>query len=490
MQAMRMHLQAKKQELSKAMAEQLQAAGDGVRDRARRKVDAVRRKCQVELKTLRAKAIEESEAREKEDTKLRDKLLKAEEALRHAAAQEREELKTMREAGEAELARIAAQFEEDTARQLQKLEASHCQQEEMLVMREEHSSQAQGNATAQAWKQRLADAELAAAEARAQLCEASQVQEKLWLQSSQRVEELLDESSKLEEETPILSKEVTGGSKRTEDVFHHEVRIITGKQPLDWTCADSPTGQKGLSPSPATSLVSDGGQSHTANVTTTLPLVYAAALEGIETHGWGAVYPPDDPPAWTILHWAAMEGRLDVCRRLVAAGANPLCEDERGWTPIFCAEQAGENEVLELLCACTEKADQLLKEKQGLPPIPPVIAASVEAVENYGWQAMHGGQNDWTALHWAAAEGRQVLCARLLRDNADPAQADDTGKSALDYARESGHQSTWLLLWQVHQEQMSKGKSSTKELAPTSWPKLPTQSYASYPQSLLLPSKP
>ena len=83
-------------------------------------------------------------------------------------------------------------------------------------------------------------------------------------------------------------------------------------------------------------------------------------------------------------------------------------QDERGWTPIFCAEQAGENEargmicilfrratfdtsrhdtqipvrfhlhvnrpkslcslslrlkVLELLCACTEKADQLLKAK-------------------------------------------------------------------------------------------------------------------------------
>ena len=35
---------------------------------------------------------------------------------------------------------------------------------------------------------------------------------------------------------------------------------------------------------------------------------------------------------------------------------------------------------------------------------------------------MHGGRNDWTALHWAAAEGRQVLCARLLRENADPTQ--------------------------------------------------------------------
>jgi len=35
---------------------------------------------------------------------------------------------------------------------------------------------------------------------------------------------------------------------------------------------------------------------------------------------------------------------------------------------------------------------------------------------------MHGGRNDWTALHWAAAEGRHVLCARLLKENADPTQ--------------------------------------------------------------------
>ncbi|OLP74024.1 hypothetical protein AK812_SmicGene46561 [Symbiodinium microadriaticum] len=64
-----------------------------------------------------------------------------------------------------------------------------------------------------------------------------------------------------------------------------------------------------------------------------MPLVYAAALEGIETHGWSAVYPLDDPPAWTILHWAAMEGRLEICRRLLAAGANPFCEYVRTWEP-------------------------------------------------------------------------------------------------------------------------------------------------------------
>ncbi|CAK9042437.1 unnamed protein product, partial [Durusdinium trenchii] len=56
--------------------------------------------------------------------------------------------------------------------------------------------------------------------------------------------------------------------------------------------------------------------------------------------------------------------------------------------------------------------------------------------------AMHGGQNDWTALHWAAAEGRQVLCARLLRDNADPAQADDTGTPGANVQGQVLHEGT------------------------------------------------
>ena len=44
---------------------------------------------------------------------------------------------------------------------------------------------------------------------------------------------------------------------------------------------------------------------------------------------------------------------------------------------------------------------------------------------------MHGGRNDWTALHWAAAEGRQVLCAKLLREKADPAQVPVSALVAL-----------------------------------------------------------
>ncbi|CAE7777822.1 ANKRD52 [Symbiodinium pilosum] len=222
-----------------------------------------------------------------------------------------------------------------------------------------------------------------------------------------------------------------------------------------------------------------------------MPLVYAAALEGIETHGWSAVYPLDDPPAWTILHWAAMEGRLEICRRLLAAGADPFCEDERGWTPLDCAEEAGETEVCNLLLAHGSTAEDAepgqasYSDETGT--MHPVLAAAVTAVEKYGWQAVHEGRKEWTALHWAASDGNSALCARLLSHDADPAQVDQAGCSALDYARKAGHRSTLEVLWQAQQQRLRRPTSpvpAKQELANSS---SQAPMLGAYPQSLLLP---
>eukprot|EP00435_Cladocopium_sp_Y103_P072797 s140_g41.t1 len=485
-EALHLSLQAKEEELGRAMKQHLKVASQDIHENAKRKVDLARKKCQIELKKLRdeqASAEVAAAARAEGEKELGKKLAQAEGVLRQAAAKEVEEVRVAKETGEAELARLAARFEEEAARQLGDLQASQQQQEETLAKREEQSSVAHSAATVKAWHKRLEEAEAEAARARAQLRDASEMQEQLWLQSSRRVQELLDESAKLEEETRTFRSfdfeeviaGIVDGNKTAESA-----ELISPGSPME-------SNMRVQALSTTTSFISDGGQA-TGSVETSLPLVYSAALEGIETHGWSAVYPADDPPAWTILHWAAMEGRSDVCRRLLAAGADPLCEDERGWTPLVCAEEAGESEVLSLLHAYLPNADPTLEEPRvPSPPLPPIIAASVEAVESYGWQAMHGGRNDWTALHWAAAEGRQVLCAKLLREKADPAQVDDTGKSALDYAREAKQHSTWLMLSQSQQEHLAKSKATM------TWPRSEAAGrgapYGSYPQSLLLPAK-
>lgn len=486
--ALHLSLQAKEEELGRAMKEHLKVASQDIHENAKRKVDLARKKCQIELKKLRneqASAEVAAAARAEGEKELGKKLAQAEGVLREAAVKEVEEVRVAKEAGEAELARLAAQFEEEAARQLGDLQASQQQQEETLAKREEQSSVAQSVATVKAWQKRLEEAEAEALTARSELRQASEMQEQLWLQSSRRVQELLDESAKLEEET------------RTFRSFDFEVDgsegmagILDGNKTAELRSPGSPmeSNMRVQALSTTTSFISDGGQA-TGSVETSLPLVYSAALEGIETHGWSAVYPADDPPAWTILHWAAMEGRSDVCGRLLAAGADPLCQDERGWTPMVCAEEAGESEVLSLLHAYLPNVDVEVPRVPS-PPLPPIIAASVEAVESYGWQAMHGGRNDWTALHWAAAEGRQVLCAKLLREKADPAQVDDTGKSALDYAREAKQHSTWLMLSQSQQEHLAKSKALTRPSdAGPAGPAGRAPPYGSYPQSLLLPAK-
>lgn len=77
---------------------------------------------------------------------------------------------------------------------------------------------------------------------------------------------------------------------------------------------------------------------------------------------------------------------------------------------------------------------------QGLPR---VYEAAVTLVLEHGWAALHGGRYAgpaWTALHWAASEGRADVCNLLLRALADPGHRDETGKTPLDYALAAGHQ--------------------------------------------------
>lgn len=251
-----------------------------------------------------------------------------------------------------------------------------------------------------------------------------------------------------------------------------------------------------------------------------VPEVYEAALHAIERHGWDAVYPRGDPSGWTVLHWAAAEGRLDICQRLCAARADVGAPDDHGRSALDCACESGSEEVLRLLasvaarsaadlhadaaavavtamgqswdlCAGASSAVEgpcvvpaaralesvlnaslqppsLVTDIQASPgvngslaspatappntaegcdspllqAVPAVYAAAISAIERHGWRALHGGDPEWTALHWAAAERRATICERLMRCGADANQIDCRGWSALDYARESGDEAT------------------------------------------------
>jgi len=79
-------------------------------------------------------------------------------------------------------------------------------------------------------------------------------------------------------------------------------------------------------------------------------------------------------------------------------------------------------------------------------PIPSVYLSAIAMVEHYGWQEVHDCGPEWTALHWAASEGRADVCARLLAATANPLLPDHAGRSPLDYARAAGDRTVFEML--------------------------------------------
>lgn len=123
------------------------------------------------------------------------------------------------------------------------------------------------------------------------------------------------------------------------------------------------------------------------------------------------------PDGWTPLHLAAYFGRIEVLEMLLEAGADPTIWGrafERN-LPIQAACAGGHDAAVELLAEVTPELDVRVDE-------------------------------GWTALMEAAHNGLVRGVAALLRCGADPALKREDGKTALDLARENGHDEVVALL--------------------------------------------
>lgn len=166
-----------------------------------------------------------------------------------------------------------------------------------------------------------------------------------------------------------------------------------------------------------------------------------------------------------MLHWAAAENNVNLCRQLIQFRADPLAQDDFGRTPLQCARDAGHPEVahslLELLppssaalspsfhgprglaveaadcprSGCRATDDPL--SELGGADLPPGLEQVVQRIDRCGWQNIRWAKG-FTALHMAAKEDCARLCARFLAQGANPWAQDDLGRTAFDYAREFG----------------------------------------------------
>jgi len=168
------------------------------------------------------------------------------------------------------------------------------------------------------------------------------------------------------------------------------------------------SGASGLSQT----LVATGAKINVENDNGGTPLMHAAVGGNIEIVALllsaGAKVNTEAVNGWTALALASAKGYVPVINQLLDAGADPNLSDIFGWTPLMHAVEQERRDAVAVL----------LRQPQ--------IHLDFRNVDGV------------TALHRAAAQGFSEISRMLVRAGASPNLPDQTGRTALDYAREAG----------------------------------------------------
>ncbi|XP_077155078.1 uncharacterized protein LOC143817497 [Ranitomeya variabilis] len=149
-----------------------------------------------------------------------------------------------------------------------------------------------------------------------------------------------------------------------------------------------------------------------------------------------------DREGLTPLLVAAYEGQEEVAEHLLEAGANPDRPGKDQMTPLLAAASGGHAETVRVLLLWGASAD--VSDKEGRSAL--LLAAATARGEEAVRALLHRGLNEnhqdhlgWTALHWAACEGRRSVCRALLDGGAKVGLKDREGYTPLLLAAEEGH---------------------------------------------------
>lgn len=143
----------------------------------------------------------------------------------------------------------------------------------------------------------------------------------------------------------------------------------------------------------------------------------------------------------TALHWAACRGQVGVMALLLQRGADYMAlRDQQGYLPIHIAAQHGQTFSLLFLIAASRQSIIDCTDLHGRTAL--IWAAyrghdeAVKVLLEEGSQVTLKDRSGNTALHWATIKGCAQVIKLLLEADADPFDTDGEGKSSIDYAKE------------------------------------------------------
>ena len=154
----------------------------------------------------------------------------------------------------------------------------------------------------------------------------------------------------------------------------------------------------------------------------------------------GADIQAEDKHGWSVLHYAVRYGNNEMTQYLIETGADIHAKEKRGWNVLHLAARNGQAEKARLLlengvdvheCQTSGWNSLHLAVRYGQPD-------TISTLLEYGINIDAENQG-WTALQLAALNGHMDIVSILLNKGANSSILNRERKTALDIAREEGH---------------------------------------------------